>query len=1021
MNIDKQLEPHTRVKPSTTPLSSGQGPECFSSGGAPSRSLARFVRRRALAALLLAGLLPEARGGSVSTAFDPNQSLPGTVYGTAATSSTGGDPNGTGTCLQFDTGNGESGLLVLNELDPGLEVRGFVANFDLLMGNTNNGALHGDGFSFSFVPGPQVPQVPFARPYLGPGGGLTIAFVTYNHQAVTNTDLSVQVTYNNQLLGYYPAPYLNTGTNFTHVTVTARTNGNVDLVYGSHVVFTNLYCFPPTQGQFCLAADSQAMVFVGDLVDLMWLGPLSITTTVTNNLALISAAPLGSGVPPDAPILIQLQNITTALNTNTVALTVNGARVASSALSIAQTGGTNTITYQPASNFAANATIAVALTYEDNATPVNNYTNEYSFTTYPYVTIPADYAVAANSVNQNDGNAYYIYLYQSQNPINESLAVAEQQVSGAITNNADLSNSPNQDGGYNWPNNYTINFSTMGSPGEFLGADNGSGGALFPDSDLMSYYAVEVLTYLQLSPGTYTFGVDAVSNYVQGTGTPTEAGFQLTAGPSPRDVLAPVIASFDNSYPEGNREFSFVVTTAGLYPFRLLAFSGPGVGSLEWYMVTNGTRVDLVTGLGLNRVFGTGAITHPWAQYLPTPAPGDNFVSTTSPIQATLADGTATTVAGAIVLTLNGGVVVPQSISRFIETNINLTVAGQSTNTATQITYVPPGGLVPGSTNAVSLAFSDSSGSRFTNTWGFTTLGTIKDPDLLVIEAEDYATKFAADPAVDNATSDANFTDPDPNTGLLVHEWVFGSATVTNYWSAGFADYPNVVADPAAWASNIVGYSGTGYMIPLPNVNYNVNTNIYNGPGGANVPADCGLTYNVYFQDAGKYYIWCRGWGDSSPGPAQSKSCNFGIDGVEQSSSFRMGGGPGFPQGAWNWDNINAQSSQPCYLTVATSGRHVINLWMREDGFVCDKFLLTTNAAYSPSGLGPAENLGGGASIVLSIVKVTAGLQISWTGGAGVLQSANAPTGTFTNVTGGGSSPVMVVPNSTQMFYRVKD
>jgi hypothetical protein len=395
---------------------------------------------------------------------------------------------------------------------------------------------------------------------------------------------------------------------------------------------------------------------------------------------------------------------------------------------------------------------------------------------------------------------------------------------------------------------------------------------------------------------------------------------------------------------------------------------------------------------------------------LPAPAPGNAFVPTTSPIQATLVDGTATTVTNSIVLTLNGTTVTPQSIANFVVTHINTTIQGQSTQTVTQITYHPPGGLDAGSTNVVTLAFTDSSGSRFTNTWGFATLGIFKDPHLLVIEAEDYKTSFPTDPAVDNSTSDANFNAPDPNTGLLVHEYVFGSTSVTQYWSVGFANYPNVVADPNSWAVNIPGYSGTGYMTPLPNVNYNVNTII---------SGDCGLTYNVYFQDPGIYYIWCRAWGDSSPGPAQSKSCNFGIDGVEQTSSFRMGGGPGFPQGAWNWDNINAGSSQPCYVTVTNNGWHVMNLWMREDGLVVDKFLLTTNTAYGPSGIGPAENLGTPPPIVLSIARVPGGLQITWTGGAGVLQEANQVTGPYTPVSGGSSSPVTVIPNATQMFYRV--
>ena len=392
-----------------------------------------------------------------------------------------------------------------------------------------------------------------------------------------------------------------------------------------------------------------------------------------------------------------------------------------------------------------------------------------------------------------------------------------------------------------------------------------------------------------MNPGTYTFGVDTVSNYVQGTGIPTEAGFKITAGPSPRDVLAPAIASFDNAYPEGNSEFSFVVTTAGLYPFRLLDFSGAGAAPSEWYMVTNGTRVDLVTGLGAANVFGAPLVTHPWTEASPTPVPGDLFVPAASPIKATMVDGTASTVATSIAMTLNGSRVVPQSITHSTVTNISTTPAGQTIRTVTEVTYTPPSGLGDGTSNFVTLAFSDTSGLSFTNHWTFSTIAAVKDPHLLVIEAEDYFTNFPADPAVDNAANDPNFIAPDPNTGLMVHEWVFGSLTVTDYWSFTYGDYPNIVSDPTNYAINIPGYSGTGYMVPLPNVNYNVNTNIYNGPGGTNVPADCGLAYRVYFQDPGIYYIWCRGWGDSSPGPAQNKSCNFGIDGVEQSSSFRMG------------------------------------------------------------------------------------------------------------------------------------
>jgi len=43
-------------------------------------------------------------------------------------------------------------------------------------------------------------------------------------------------------------------------------------------------------------------------------------------------------------------------------------------------------------------------------------------------------------------------------------------------------------------------------------------------------------------------------------------------------------------------------------------------------------------------------------------------------------------------------------------------------------------------------------------------------------------------------------------------------------------------------------------------------------------------------------------------------------------------------------------------VNITTTGVHTLNLWMREDGFVIDKLLLTTNASYMPSGTGVTES-----------------------------------------------------------------
>ncbi|MDJ0863901.1 MAG: hypothetical protein QNK18_08435 [Gammaproteobacteria bacterium] len=47
-----------------------------------------------------------------------------------------------------------------------------------------------------------------------------------------------------------------------------------------------------------------------------------------------------------------------------------------------------------------------------------------------------------------------------------------------------------------------------------------------------------------------------------------------------------------------------------------------------------------------------------------------------------------------------------------------------------------------------------------------------------------------------------------------------------------------------------------------------------------------------------------------------------------------------------NRDNVN----------VSSTGPHIVNIWMREDGSTIDKIVPTTSSGYTPSGAGPAES-----------------------------------------------------------------
>jgi hypothetical protein len=76
-----------------------------------------------------------------------------------------------------------------------------------------------------------------------------------------------------------------------------------------------------------------------------------------------------------------------------------------------------------------------------------------------------------------------------------------------------------------------------------------------------------------------------------------------------------------------------------------------------------------------------------------------------------------------------------------------------------------------------------------------------------------------------------------------------------------------------------------------------------------------------------------------------------GLDGAAVSTSDRMSS-----FGAtWTWsrDTMDGVSAT---INVTSAGIHTLNVWMREDGMVVDKVVLSTNTNYVPSGTGPAQS-----------------------------------------------------------------
>jgi hypothetical protein len=107
---------------------------------------------------------------------------------------------------------------------------------------------------------------------------------------------------------------------------------------------------------------------------------------------------------------------------------------------------------------------------------------------------------------------------------------------------------------------------------------------------------------------------------------------------------------------------------------------------------------------------------------------------------------------------------------------------------------------------------------------------------------------------------------------------------------------------------------------------------------------------------------------------------------------------------------------------VPTAGRHVFNVWMREDGTIIDKIVLTSNSGYTPTGTGPAES-----ELITSmppdprLTTTYAGgnLSVNW-GGVGTLLEADQISGPWTPVSNPANPFVVpVTPTVSQKFYRV--
>lgn len=127
------------------------------------------------------------------------------------------------------------------------------------------------------------------------------------------------------------------------------------------------------------------------------------------------------------------------------------------------------------------------------------------------------------------------------------------------------------------------------------------------------------------------------------------------------------------------------------------------------------------------------------------------------------------------------------------------------------------------------------------------------------------------------------------------------------------------------------GYVGRSAMQAVPNNNVRIESNI-----SSNSPR---MDYRVDYPSSRTVNIWVRSYGLNG----SSDSVWVGING-DSRNAIRINA----PNRAWGWRTSSQRITIP-------AGAHTINVWMREDGTVFDRLILTPSSS-QPSGNGPAES-----------------------------------------------------------------
>jgi hypothetical protein len=479
-------------------------------------------------------------------------------------------------------------------------------------------------------------------------------------------------------------------------------------------------------------------VLVNDLANKGVPAYRSVTTPARAYATKVDPAPSATGVVANEGIHVALLDGSTPIAQSSISLVLDGAVVTPT---ISRTGTVTSVDYTPAAPWPSTSQHTVSFVYADGTL---NVTNTWSFAVQYYVALDPNWRVTgvdtnkpgfnwnifANSdagrLNPNNGNSneraerdLTLQAVDANGAVLPNLA--SPSVVGAAIGAAVAPTAPNAPIHFEIATTLILDNANNNMPGS-PSTDNSTDGQ-----------AAEVLTYVTLPVGVVAMQVES------------DNGWRLYSGVNPADSFGRAVIAEHNDG-TGAVQFSFTVTQAGTYPFRLVWENGKGSPHLNWYSFdTTGKPVPVndVThgGVPAYRALVAGTTVQPYITGVaPIPAIHQMEVANTN-LTIILTDGTHLA----------------------DDASVSLTVDGKSINPVKQrqggILTISDGGAafpslqLPSDVHTALLTYKDSTGAYSrTQQWSFNNIQSLVLPANPVVQEN-----FDSYP---EATSTANTVPP---------------------------------------------------------------------------------------------------------------------------------------------------------------------------------------------------------------------------------------------------------------------